>query len=61
LIAEESDLPAFWEPEELDFLEDELLKAEIMEYKDEYKAEYEALKEIASLYPHIIDITQFTP
>jgi hypothetical protein len=35
-IAQESDLPAFWEPKELEFLEDELLKAEIMEYKEEY-------------------------
>jgi hypothetical protein len=41
----------------LDFLEDELLKAEIMEYKEEYKSEYETLKEVASLYPHIFDMT----
>ena len=39
-IAERSDLPAFWDPKELDVLEDELLKAEIMEYKEEYEAEY---------------------
>jgi hypothetical protein len=36
------------------------LKAEIMEYKQEYEAEYVALKEIASLYPSIIDIKEFT-
>ena len=31
-----------------------------MEYKDEYEAEYDALYEIASMYPTIIDIKQFT-
>jgi hypothetical protein len=50
-------LPAFWDPKELDVLEDELLKAEIMEYKEEYEAEYQALYEIASLYPDVIDIS----
>jgi hypothetical protein len=39
-IAERSDLPAFWDEKELEVLEDELLKAEIMEYKEEYEAEY---------------------
>jgi len=32
-------------------LEDELLKAEIKEYKEEYDSEYQALYEIASMYP----------
>jgi hypothetical protein len=31
-IAERTDLPAFWEHSELEHLEDELLKAEIIEY-----------------------------
>ena len=52
--------PCFWSEEELNFLEDALLKAEIMEYKDEYEAEYDALYEIASMYPTIIDLKQFT-
>lgn len=39
-IAQDSDLPCFWEKEELEQLEDELLKAEIKEYKEEYDAEY---------------------
>jgi hypothetical protein len=54
-------LPAFWDPKDLDFLEDELLKAEIMEYKEEYEAEYQCLYEIASMYPEHFDISQFTP
>ena len=41
-------------------LEDELLKAEIKEYKEEYDAEYQALYEIACMYPDLIDATQFT-
>ena len=60
-IAQEADLPCFWTPEELSFLEDELLKAEVMEYKEEYEAEYQALYEIASMYPTVIDIKFFTP
>jgi len=50
-ITEESDLPCFWEDKDIEELEDELLKAEIKDYKEEYDAEYEALHEIASMYP----------
>ena len=60
-IAERTDLPAFWDHKELEHLEDELLKAEIIEYQEEYEAEYQALFEIASLYPEVIDISKFTP
>lgn len=60
-IAQESDLPAFWTTEELSFLEDELLKAEIIEYKEEYEAEYQCLYEIASMYPEYFDMKEFTP
>ena len=54
-------MPAFWDKKDLDYLEDELLKAEITEYKEEYEAEYQALYEIASMYPEMIDIKKFTP
>ena len=60
-IAQESDLPCFWEPHELEWLEDALLKAEILEYKEEYEAEYQCLREIASLYPGDIELEAFTP
>jgi hypothetical protein len=33
-------LPCYWDKEDFDELEDELLKAEIREYKEEYDAEY---------------------
>ena len=59
-IAQDSDLPCFWSAEEIAELEDELLKAEIKEYKEEYDSEYQALYEIASLYPELIDINGFT-
>jgi hypothetical protein len=39
-IAERSNLPAYWEDNEIHELEDELLKAEIKEYKEECEAEY---------------------
>lgn len=39
-IAERSNLPAFWEDSEINELEDELLKTEIKEYKEEMDSEY---------------------
>lgn len=36
------------------------MKAEIRQYQDEYEAEFEALKEVASLYPDLIDMSRFT-
>ena len=59
-IAQESDLPCFWDDADINMLEDELLKAEIKEYKEEYDSEYQALYEIASMYPQLIDISTFT-
>lgn len=55
-----TDLPCFWEEEDLEFLEDNLLRAEIKEYKEEYQSEFDALYEVAKLYPDLIDIKQFT-
>lgn len=46
-ITEETDLPCFWDPEDLKELEDELLKNEIKEYKEEFDEEFESLYEIA--------------
>ena len=59
-ITEETDLPCFWTDKDIQELDDELLKAEIIDYKEEYDAEFEALYEVASLYPHIINIETFT-
>jgi len=53
-------LPCFWDKKDIDALEDELLKVEIVDYQEEYEAEYEALKEVASLYPDIIKFDKFT-
>jgi hypothetical protein len=53
-------LPCFWNKEDLDELHDELLRAEILEYKEEYDAEFIALLEIANLYPSIIRLEGFT-
>ena len=50
-IAQESDLPCFWDEADIDALEDALLKQEIIEYKEDYDCEYEALREVALLYP----------
>lgn len=54
-------MPCFWSNEDIDLLEDALLKREILEYKEEYDSEYEALYEVAKLYPDLIDISKFTP
>lgn len=53
-------MPCFWNEEELNELEDELLKAEVNEYKEEYDSEYQCLYEIASLYPSILSLEDFT-
>lgn len=58
--AQECELPCFWEIDELEELEDELLKTEILEYREEFENEYQVLQEIAAAYSDKIDAESFT-
>ena len=57
---ENTDLPQFWEEDDLNELEDELMKAEIKESLQSFKDEYKALKELYAKYPQLEEISQLT-
>jgi hypothetical protein len=50
-IAHDTDLPCFWEEADLDVLEDELLRAEVYEYRKDFESEFQQLIGIAKIYP----------
>lgn len=51
---------SFWKEEDLQLLQDEILKAEALDEIDSLKEEYEILLNIVKLYPESVNEEKFT-
>eukprot|EP00347_Sterkiella_histriomuscorum_P011977 403370373 len=58
--AQDSDLPQFWEDQNIDELEDALIKAELQMHQVDFIGDYEIAHGIANHYPDLVHAEKFT-